>query len=191
MAYTSNVPQGNQQIATTQPTIQANFGFIPAAFSAEHNFNASGDGSDTYHKFTSMPNQADPSALPAGTNGQYYVSGGVPKFYNTVANFLQFTPIPFTIRTGTVNLNNNFNITFFTFPANSVGMYWLFQKAASDTVDDFSAAGMVMSDADTLSPGPVFDPGIDITTAALNLRAKPTSSSGNATYTYTVIYYNP
>ena len=85
MVYTSNVPQASQAIATTQPIIQANFGFLAASIGQEHNFNASGTGTDTYHKFCSMPNRSggDPVALPAGTNGQFYVVNSTAKFYNT------------------------------------------------------------------------------------------------------------
>lgn len=84
MVYTSNVPQANQAIATTQPIIQANFGFLAASIGQEHNFNASGSGTDTYHKFCSMPNRGggDPVAVPAGTNGQFYVLNSTAKFYN-------------------------------------------------------------------------------------------------------------
>lgn len=82
MVYTSTVPQGNQQIATTQPLIQGNFGFLATGIGVDHNFNASGSGTDMYHLQASMPNKADPLANIAGTNGQYYIGGGQPKFYN-------------------------------------------------------------------------------------------------------------
>jgi hypothetical protein len=83
MVYTSNVPQASQAIATTQPIIQANFGFLAASIGQEHNFNASGTGTDTYHLKASMPSQSDPAgALTAPITGVYYVSGGKAKFYN-------------------------------------------------------------------------------------------------------------
>lgn len=112
MAYTSNVPQGNQQIAATQPIIQANFGFLPTAIGQEHNFNASGSGTDTYHLKASMPNLSggDPVALPPGTNGIYYVLGGIPKFYNTSGAF--------PIATGAVASFVPFNGSF-TIPNNT------------------------------------------------------------------------
>ena len=109
MAYTSNVPQANQQIATTQPIIQNNFGFLPAAIGQEHNFNAAGNGTDTYHLKASMPNYTggiDPVALPAGTNGMYYVLGGIPKFYNGVTA----SPIAMGAVAGFVPFNGSFVI---------------------------------------------------------------------------------
>lgn len=88
MVYTNNVPQANQQISATQSPILGNFTFLPVSIGAEHNFNASGTGSDTYHLQASMPNRTggDPVALPSGTNGMFYVLGGDAKF---LANDLQ------------------------------------------------------------------------------------------------------
>jgi hypothetical protein len=84
MVYTANVPQANQAIATTQPTILANFNFLASSIGQEHNFNGAGSGTDTYHLQASMPNKSvDPTSLPAGTNGVYYVLGNTAKFYNT------------------------------------------------------------------------------------------------------------
>lgn len=79
--YDDNVPQATQTIAQTQPIINENFVFIKGAIGQEHNFDDA-DDTNTYHLQASMPNMADPVALPAGTNGMYYVSGGLPKYYN-------------------------------------------------------------------------------------------------------------
>lgn len=84
MAYDNNVPQATQTIAQTQPIINENFAFLDSAIDQEHNFDVT-DATKTYHKQASMPNQADPVALPAGTDGIYYVNGGLPKFYNGTA----------------------------------------------------------------------------------------------------------
>jgi len=83
MVYTNNVPQGNQTIANSQPQIQANFGFLDTGIGTEHNFNAAGSGTDMYHLQASMPNRTlDPVALPADTNGMYYVRAGGARFYD-------------------------------------------------------------------------------------------------------------
>ena len=104
MAYTSTVPQANQAISTTQPIIQANFGFLAASIGQEHNFNAAGSGTDTYHLKASMPSQADPAgALTSPITGVYYVSGGAAKYYNNTqvgGNLL-----------GAVNMQINFSGT--------------------------------------------------------------------------------
>lgn len=83
--YTNNVPQGNQRIADTQVPIQANFGFLQTAIGTEHNFNTT-DPTKTYHLQASMPNQAVNPAIPAGTNGVYYVSGNSPRFKSSLGD---------------------------------------------------------------------------------------------------------
>ncbi len=81
MTYTNNVPQATQTIAFTQPLIQSNFSFLENSIGQEHNFDST-DATKTYHKQASMPNRADPVGLPAATNGMFYVSSGLPKFYD-------------------------------------------------------------------------------------------------------------
>ncbi len=123
MVYTSNVPQANQAIATTQPIIQANFGFLAASIGQEHNFNAAGSGTDTYHLKASMPSQADPAgALTAPITGVYYVSGGKAKYYNnTQVGGALLMPIlaatNFSVGAGptfTITLRSSYNISSVT-----------------------------------------------------------------------------
>jgi len=87
MAYTNNVPQGNQTIASTTDPIRNNFAFLQTSIDQEHNFDIT-DGTKTYHKKASMPNRALSPALPAGTNGVYFVSSGKPYFYDGTTNYL-------------------------------------------------------------------------------------------------------
>lgn len=186
MAYTSNVPQANQQIAATQAPINSNFTFLSNGIGQEHNFNAASSGSDMYHKQASMPNKADPVALPAGTNGMYYVNGGVPKFYNTSAQFIQLTTVPYFILTGTVALNAAY-VTVATLPGNSVGQYYILPKNGGGITNTSSACGQFLADNVGLSPSQTFDPGIDVRGQNLNLQAK-ISSGAFGTYTYLIIY---
>ena len=193
MVYTNNVPQGNQQIATTQPLIQANFGFLESAIDQEHNFDAS-DPTLTYHLQASMPNLSggDPSMLPAGTNGLYYVLGGVPKFYNTSANFIQLTKMPYKILTGTQALTASAtNVSLI--PANSVGQYFMFIKSGNNLVTTQSATGTFVSDSNSLYATDIAGatPGLIITSSGLALRAAVNNSGLAGTYTYFLIYYNP
>jgi hypothetical protein len=191
MVYTPSVPQATQTIALTQPLIEANFQFIDAAVDVEHNFDNS-DATLTYHKKASMPNQADPGSLPTGTNGQYYVSGGVPKFYNTSANFIQLTTVPYKILTGTQALTP-VAATLGILPANSVGQYYVFLSGGNNTVNTKSAIGFFNTDSNSmfLPASSSFDPGLDITSSGLALRAATSSAANNGTYTYLIIYYNP
>lgn len=128
MAYTNNVPQGNQQIASTQAPIQANFDFIQKAVGQEHFFpsNASNNPALTYHMQASMPNQALLGSFPtSGTNGVYYVSSGIAYFYDGTLNY----PLsPFCVRAA-VNFNgisgtsvrSSFNVS--SVVRNAVGDY--------------------------------------------------------------------
>ena len=126
MVYTNNVPQGNQQIATTQPLIQANFGFLATGIGVEHNFNAAGSGTDMYHLAASMPNKALSPSLPAGTNGQYFVSSGIAYFYDGTKNYpLSAFPVRAAVNfDGTVaspTIRSSFNVTSIT--KNGTGDY--------------------------------------------------------------------
>lgn len=81
MTYLNNIPQGNQTIASSQPQIQGNFGFIQTSLQTDHHFNDA-FATEGVHKQTTLANIADPGALPAGCNGIYYMAGGIPKFYD-------------------------------------------------------------------------------------------------------------
>lgn len=188
MAYTNNVPQGNQQIATTQPIIQANFGFLQTSIGTEHNFNALGIGDDTYHLKCSMPNQADPGSLPAGTNGQYYVNGGLPKFYNGTASFIQLSGKTYTILTGTVALTTSAT-TVTAVPANTVGTYWIIPTSVG--VQNASAQGTYVSSNSTIQLGETSDPGITVSRSGLNIQARVDSSGNAENYKYLVMYFTP
>lgn len=90
MAYTNNVPQGNQTIAQTQPLILGNFGFIQTDLDVEHIFNGNapfGTQAEGTHIQASMPNQASPPALGTGIAGIYYVSGNLPHFKNSTTDY--------------------------------------------------------------------------------------------------------
>lgn len=192
MVYTSNIPQATQQIATTQPLLQANCNFVQTGINQEHNFNAAGSGSDMYHRQASMPNKADPVSLPVGTDGQYYVNGGAPKFYNGTASFIQTTSVLQKVLTGTVALSTS-AANVVTIPANSVGQYYIFFKGGSGDAPNVSAAGLFLSDLTSLQlcRSSDFDPGIAVSTSVRNLRAAVDSSGDAGTYTYLIIYYNP
>jgi hypothetical protein len=85
MTYTPNVPLGNQQIANTQVPILNNFEYIQSTMIVDHSWNGTTKGGiPGTHNQASMPNQTDLTSLIAGTNGAYYVSGGLPKFFNNI-----------------------------------------------------------------------------------------------------------
>lgn len=191
MAYTQNVPQANQQIATTQPIIEANFQFMQTGVGQEHNFNPAGSGSDMYHTQASMPNKlVDPVALPMGTNGMYYVKGGVPKFYNGNAFEIQITQL-FQFQTGgSILLDNVTPVTVFTMPANSCGYYFLVPPAPI-AASSASIMGFVVSDTANLKIGAVANPGILITSVGLDLKAVTVNAAFNGTYKLALLYFTP
>lgn len=189
MTYTNNVPQGNQQIATTQPLIQANFGFLDTAIGQEHNFDST-DATKTYHLQAAMPNKVtDPVALPTSTNGIYYVKGGVPKFYDgTTASFIQTTTNPQVTLTGTVALSTTV-ATVAAIPNNSAGNYYILSTASSSVY----ATGQFTSGASVVQPTDLSgtSPGITVSGSGLNLRARVDSSGDAGTYSYVVVYVTP
>lgn len=132
MAYDNTVPQANQQISASQPIIQGNFNFLESAIGQEHNFDTS-DPTKTYHKQASMPNEADPVALPAGTNGIYYVNGGEPKFYDGTTNwFLALSQISGGVNSGTKTINGSGLFNFFnTGSSVSAGLIFLIPTTKS------------------------------------------------------------
>lgn len=88
MAYTNNVPQGNQTIAQTTDPIRNNFAFIETDLQVEHQFNGNVVGlAEGVHLKASMPNRALSPALPANTNGIYFVSSGLAYFYDGTNNY--------------------------------------------------------------------------------------------------------
>lgn len=121
MVYTNNVPQASQQIATTQPIIQANFGFLQTGIGVDHNFDATGSGSNMYHNKASMPNMALSPALPASTNGVYFVNSAIPYFYDGTTNY-QLNSFQ-TVLTGSYTPTSSSSYTTIaTLPANVQGI---------------------------------------------------------------------
>lgn len=141
MAYDQTVPQGSQQIATTQPIIQANFTYLQTGIGTEHNFDTT-DATKMHHLKASMPNHAAfaPAALPTGTNGTFYVqTGGKAAFYDGtndyILNYWTFTT------TGTfATPGSSANVTIYTLPAIAlmgevyIWHYSVNQNTAGDTM---------------------------------------------------------
>lgn len=142
MTYTNNVPQGNQTIAETTDPIRNNFAFLETHIGEEHNFDATG-AQVMYHFQASMPNQAAP-ALPAGTNGMYYVDGGRGKFFEGSNRY--DLNLWTNVQTGTFTATSSFT-TIAIIPANSVGMIILYQQAATGA----TMMGAFCSDSSTFA----------------------------------------
>lgn len=191
MTYTNNVPQGNQQISTTQPLIQANFAYLQNSIGQEHNFDAT-DATKTYHKLASMPNQALSPALPSGTNGVYFVNSGLAYFYDGTTNF-QLSQFQ-TVLTG--NYTSNSTSTFsdiIAVPANVQGIIIL----TSQTIPA-GQMGTFMTDATNCYGfstrmkinGSSDDYPIELNNSnnALMLQGRRFSSSYSGPYTFKVFY---
>lgn len=192
MAYTNNVPQGSQQIASTQAPIEANFNFLQQAIGQEHNFamNAT-DPTATYHLQASMPLKVtDPVALPIGTNGIYYVgSDGGPKYFNAFGAFKIQTAGVFQLsQAGTVNLTTSYT-NVVTIPVNSVGQYFLFLPGTgvAGAYGQFFTGTALANISDLTSTSP----NTTLNVSGLILQAKTDSSSFNGAYKWVIIYYTP
>lgn len=187
MAYTNSVPQANQTIASTTTPINNNFIFLQTGIGYDHNFNASGTGSDMYHNQCSMPNRGNPSSLPAGIDGMYYSRNGTPRYYNGSINYIQTSLVTFEMLEGTVSLStSSHSVT--AFPANSAGAYYLIPPSGISAAA--YAVGQWVTGSGTLQVSG-FDPNISLSTSGLTLYAETTSSSYNGTYTYIVTCFTP
>jgi hypothetical protein len=186
MTYTNNVPQANQKISTTQPIIEANFVYLQNAIGQEHNFPANATNAEaTYHLQASMPGQVDPGALPAGTNGIYYVdqsSPALPKFYNGTANFLWETPIQqFYDQQTHLVPNNPLFVNMYTFSPNTFGTFYITRDAHIST----GIVGQFLTDNNNhliTNPFPLTFPNfiIDIVNTTIQL-SSTTGAAFNAT----------
>lgn len=188
--YDDNVPQATQTIAQTQPIINENFVFIKGAIGQEHNFDDA-DETNTYHLQASMPNQADPGALPAGTNGMYYVSSARPKYYDSAAQYIHTSVPNFTVVSGTVNLNSGGATTVVTVPNETTGTYALFRSGVS--ASSRSAFGFFNASNTDILLGDAtgFDPDITMSSSGLSIRARLDGSPSPAVFKYVVTYYTP
>lgn len=193
MVYTNNVPQGNQQIATTQPLIQANFGFLNTGLAVEHNFNAAGSGSDMYHLKASMPNLGLSPALPAGTSGVYFVSSGGAYFYDATTNW-QLSQFQ-TVLTGTFSATSSFTDVV-AVPANVVGFGIFYKQSGTRFVSPFSffsdASNTYAFSTRVKIQGTSNDYPVEMNNAnaALNLQGMRFDSNYGGTYTFK-IWYRP
>jgi hypothetical protein len=189
MAYTNNMPLVNQQIATTQPLIEGNFNFLQTGLGLEHNFNTFGTGNDMYHLKASMPNLAGPETLPVGTNGMYYVLGGLPKFVNVGGvKFIQTSPSSTTMQsylTGLVALSVGVT-PIVAIPNNAVGTFYIFNttSTAAYSLGQFVTSGGILSLFVAQSPNMV------IGNAGLTLAAA-VSFANSGFYKYLVVYFIP
>lgn len=194
MAYTNNVPQGNQQIATTQPIIQANFGFLQTGIGTEHKFTAAGTGTDMYHLQASMPNKSisPVPSLPAGTNGQYCVSSGSAYFLDATSAW-RLNTFQETL-SGTYTTPNSSSFTnIVLLPANVVGMIVLYN--ATDAIQSgwfFTDASKAYGVSNRMKLNSIPDDyPIELrnTSASLNLQGRPFNSTWqNKLFNYRVWY---
>lgn len=194
MAYTNNVPQGNQTIATTQPIINANFQFIQTGVSVEHNFNASGSGSDMYHLKASMPNRALSPALPAGTNGIYFVSSGAGYFYDGTNNYQ--LSIWTGVLKGTFVMSGTLNtpVNVVAIPASVFGVAYFYDIASTlkiVTSGQFVSDGASVYGMSNLSDSTNTDTPVELVTnsGVLDLKAAtPSSLYAGKTFNYVILY---
>lgn len=188
MPYTANVPQPTQTIAQSRPIINANFKFIPTSLQQDHYFNT-GAMTEGSHKQCTMTNIADPAALPAGTNGIYYVGSGKPKFYDgTTAYFLEISQSATVITKGTVALTTS-AATVFTATANSCGYCWVWRVTGSLT-NAYSMESWISNGSNVLMAN-LDNPGIAISSSGLNLQMAVNNAANAGTYNFLVSTYTP
>lgn len=182
MAYTPAVPQGNQTIAATQAPILTNFTFLQTAIGQDHNFDVTGSGSNCYHNKASMPNIVTPVALPAGTNGIYFVKNNSPKFTNaaSVSQSKEFNIVSsypggasYLTSVGSVDIGTTF-ITLATLPANSFGSFWI-SRVDQHT---FHEIGNWNTSSTTLDISVINEAGYRVLASGLDFQARGTAAYG-------------
>ena len=116
MTYTKNVPQGNQQIASTQVPILNNFSYIDTAMKINHTWNGNAIGSEApgSHQKIAFPNQgSDIASLPTGIADVLYSIAGNLYTYNGTKN-----PVSGYSGSGTVMITTTAT-AFITLPVTS------------------------------------------------------------------------
>lgn len=92
MPYDNNTPLPTDTIASTTDPIRNNFAFIQTDLQEEHSFNSNLAGvAEGAHKKVSMPNLVGAPALPAGTDGMYYVLAGQAKYLDNASRVYNLT----------------------------------------------------------------------------------------------------
>ncbi len=128
MTYTPNTPLANQTFAATQDPIQKNFAYIQTQQQAEHTFNGNTTAAIGTHLQCSMTAQASPSALPAGTDGMYYVRTSSPPaagFYDGTNNFTMNLWNAFSSGTFVTAGTSGGTTLVATIPANRFGIMYI------------------------------------------------------------------
>lgn len=186
MAYTNNVPQGNQQIATTQPLIQANFGFIQTDLQVDHCFNGNGIGgqAEGTHKQIDLPNQAAP-AIAAGCAGNIYANNNQLFWNSTALGNVQISGLKFVSGVTAVGASGG---AFTILPAGTTAFGLVNVYRISDfkyNLIQFNFAGGVLVQ-NSLASGASSNINLQLD-GSFNLQLNNTSSS-NQTYVWQVIY---
>jgi hypothetical protein len=192
MAYNNNVPLGNQTRASTTDSIRNNFDFLQSSIGKEHNFNAS-NAAATYHLQASMPNQALSPALPAGTNGAYFVSSASPYFYDGSVNWLLNEWEGLLSGTYTPNSTLGYN-NIALIPANKVGIVILY----SNTIAGFTLTGWFSTSATRCfgysnrikinNSSDDYPVELNNNSASLNLQGRIGAGGSSLAYTYKIFY---
>lgn len=187
MAYLANIPQPSDQIASSQPEILGNFGYIQTTERIDHAWAGSGiAGSiDGTHQKLSMPNQAlDITSLGAtGCALIQYAIGGNLFTWNGVKNPLSgFSSTADPTLTGTY-------ASIITVPADCIGVI-MFVPTLSGTVQFFpfySKGGTLFLTANALSP-PAGTVLVQVS-AALTLQAKFAPLTPDGVCNWKTIYW--
>lgn len=116
MTYTNNVPQGNQQIASTQVPILNNFSYIDTAMKINHTWNGNAISTEDNgsHQTVAFPTQgSDIASLPTGIANVMYSIATNLYTYNGTKN-----PVSGYSGSGTVNITTT-PTAFITLPVTS------------------------------------------------------------------------
>lgn len=186
MTYTPNVPQGNQQISTTQPYILGNFGYIDTAMKVNHTWNGNAVSTEApgSHQRLDMPNRAtDIAVLPTGIDAVMYAKDGNLFSYNGAK-----CPVSGVAISGTITLTTTLQ-TIATLPneCNGYVTIWTGTAKNSASLAFFMVGGVGYVQQIQQSIGTQPPVAIAISGSALQIGVITGSSIPNAPYK--IIYW--
>lgn len=132
MAYLNNIPQATQQINSTQPQIQGNFGDIKTLIDVDHE--TFGSANEGMHKYVHLPVQTAAPIL--GVNNGFYnvLDSGATEINQTFSRTQRFSgvglDVPMTASVLSV-ANPAAGSDGFTFLPSGIILRWLSQAVVS------------------------------------------------------------
>lgn len=202
MAYTSNVPQANQTIASTTTPIRNNFTFINTDLQVDHSFNGNSTGAEGTHLQCRMKGQGSPPTLLTNNNGAYYVDTATPgnaQFYDGTNSYkmnLWRDIITGTVTFSSINTNTLIGLAPGALPNQVFGVIYFYGPTSGINTTNIVCCQNVFVTTSSqivsqpLSPTSAQPIAIKFGDSINSVRAFVTTADELATYWWTLVYRN-